>query len=479
MACNHPQGSSSRRDFLWNLGGGLGGVALTQLLAESGLLADAPAAGDLGGGLHHRPRAKRVVQLFMNGGVSQCDTFDYKPELERLHGQKFDPGLPVESVTGSAGFKVMKSPFEFKQHGQCGRWVSSVFPEIAKVVDDLAFVMSMASKTNVHGPGSYMMNTGFVNPGFPSLGSWLSYGLGKITDNLPAFVVMPDTRGLPYNNQGNFSSGFLPVAHQGTIIKPSSPQPISDLFPPQSAKFITKQSEADGLALLNELNREHLATAPGDSRLDARIASYELAAKMQLSAPEVLDISKETAATRKMYGVDDKPTAEFGRNCLIARRMLERGVRFVQIWSGAGGPTKNWDNHANISTELPPMAASTDGPAAALVQDLKARGMLDDTLVSWCTEFGRQPFSQGASGRDHNGGTFVTWLAGGGVRGGTAVGESDPWGWKAVQPTYCYDLHATILHLLGIDHTRLTFRHNGSDRRLTDVHGKVIEKILA
>jgi hypothetical protein len=283
---------------------------------------------------------------------------------------------------------------------------------------------------------------------------------------------------LPYNNNGNFSSGFLPVVHQGTMIKPSAPEPISDLFPPKSAKYITPSSERDGRLLLDKLNRQHLAQWQGDSRLDARVASYELAAKMQLSAPEVLDLSGETEMTRKLYGLDEKPTQEFGRSCLIARRLVERGVRFVQVWSGMGGPTGNWDNHGDIPKELPPMAAATDKPAAALVKDLKARGLLEDTLLVWTTEFGRMPFSQGSTGRDHNGGTFVSWMTGAGVKRGVAYGESDQWSWKAPKPTYCYDLHATILHLLGIDHERLTFRNNGSNRRLTDVHGSVISEIL-
>jgi hypothetical protein len=464
--------------MLGRLGGGFGSVALAQLLHQSGAFA---AEGVLraGGGLHHPAKVKRVVQLFMNGGVSQMDTFDFKPELVRRHGQKFDPGpgVRVEAATSAPG-AVMKSPFEFRQHGHCGRWVSSVFPHLARRVDDLAFVMSMASKTNVHGPGSYMMNTGFVTPGFPCMGAWISYALGSLSDNLPTFVVLPDARGLPYNNLGNFSSAFLPVAHAGTVIKPSAPQPIADLNPPKDAPFITKQSEADGLALLNKMNRAYAEQHPGDSRLDARVASYELAARMQLSAPEVLDISTESAATKSLYGLDEKHSEDFGRRCLIARRMLERGVRFVQVWSGAGGPTNNWDNHANIEKELPLMAAATDKPTGGLLLDLKSRGMLDDTLLVWTTEFGRHPFSQGSTGRDHNGGTFVTFLAGAGVRGGSAYGESDEWSWRARTPVYCYDLHATILHLLGIDHEKLTVLHNGTRRRLTDVHGHVLTPLL-
>jgi hypothetical protein len=476
--------ATSRRELLWRFGGGLGGVAMAHLLGTQGLLADVGKSShpSLAGGLHHPAKAKRVIQLFMNGGVSQMDTFLHRPKLADLHGKPFDPGngQKVESVTGSAaGFPLMKCPFEFKQHGQSGAWVSSVFPHLARCVDDIAFLHSMASKSNVHGLGSYMMNTGFTLPGFPSMGSWLSYGLGSLSDNLPAFVVMPDLKGLPYNNAGNFSSGFLPVAHAGTIIKPTAKNPIADLFPPASAKYITKESEADGLALLDKMNREHLAEWEGDSRLDARIASYELAAKMQLSAPEVLDVSKETDATRRLYGLDESVTQDFGQRCLVARRMLERGVRFVQVWSGPAGATENWDNHNDIPKQLPPMAVSVDRPIAALLIDLKSRGMLDDTLVLFSTEFGRQPFTQGSAGRDHNGGSCVTWLAGAGVKGGTAFGEVDEWGWRAIDPLYSYDFHATVLHLLGIDHEKLTFRHNGANRRLTDVHGHVINAILA
>ena len=473
----------NRRDFLWRTGAGLGGIALAHLLGGEGLLAGAQVGVGpaMPGGVHSPAKAKRVIQIFLNGGMSQMDTFDRKPRLDELHGKRFDPGngAKVESVTGSGNFPVLKSPFEWKQYGQSGRWVSSVFPHVAQHVDEIAFLMSMVSKTNVHGPGSYMMNTGFTLPGFPAMGAWLSYGLGSLSDNLPAFVVMPDPRGLPYNNLGNFTSGFLPVAHAGTVIKASSPEPINDLFPPESAKFITKESETEGLALLDKLNRQHAEQWQGDSRLEARIESYELAAKMQLSAPEVLDVTKETDSTRRLYGLDDKKTEDFGKRCLIARRMVERGVRMVQIWSGAGGAANNWDNHGNIITELPAIASQVDKPTAGLLADLKSRGMLEDTLLLCSTEFGRQPFSQGQAGRDHNGGTFVTWMAGGGTKPGVAYGQSDEWGWRAVQPITCYDFHATVLHLLGIQHDKLTFRHNGIDRRLTDVHGHVIHDVLA
>src|SRR5436309_1137935 len=431
----------SRREFLWRMGGGLGGIALAQLLAESGALAGAPRP-EFNGGLHHPARVRRVVQLFMNGGVSQADTFDYKPELERLHGKPFQPGTgeKVEGVTSVPG-NLMKSPHPFQQHGECGRWVSSVFPHLAGRVDDLAFLMAVASKTNVHGPASYLMNTGFLLPGFPCLGAWLSYGLGSLTDNLPTFVVLPDGRGLPYNQKGNFSAGFLPVRHQGTVLKAGATPAVADLAPSPRAGFVTPQADRAGQDLLARVNRRHAADRPGDSRLEARIASYELAARMQQHAPEALDLGRESAAVRKLYGLDDPVTADCGRRCLLARRLLERGVRFVQVWSGGGGASGNWDNHGNISTELPAIARQIDQPAAALLKDLKDRGLLADTLVIWSTEFGRQPFTQGAAGRDHNGGTSVAWLAGAGIQAGVAHGESDPWSWRAAEGrVYPYDI---------------------------------------
>jgi hypothetical protein len=416
----------------------------------------------------------------MNGGVSQMDTFDYKPELEKRHGEKFDPGAGqrVEGVTSVPG-NLMKSPFEFKQYGQCGRWVSSVFPHLAGCVDDMAVLLALQSKSNVHGPASFMMNTGFVLPGFPSMGAWLSYGLGRLSDNLPTFVVLPDARGLPYNQKGNFTSGFLPQNHQGVILQAGANPPIPDLVPSAKVPLVTPESDKDGRDLLEKWNRRHVDANPGDSRLEARIQSYELAARMQQHAGEALDLTRETARIQNLYGLDNPKTADFGKRCLLARRLLERGTRFVQVWSGAGGPSNNWDNHTDIIKELPAIAASVDQPVAALLKDLKQTGLLKDTLLVFSTEFGRMPFTQGATGRDHNAGTAIAWLAGAGVKAGIAHGESDPWSWKADKnKAYCYDLHATILHLLGIDHEKLTFRHNGSDRRLTDVHGEVIEAIL-
>lgn len=472
---------SSRRSWLTHAGGGFGGLALAQMLTSQ---ASDKAIPDVrSGGLHHPARAKRVIQLFMNGGVSQIDTFDYKPELERRHGQKIGPKERPEGQTGDVG-AVMKSPYRFRQYGQTGRWVSSLFPHQANLVDELAFVMAMQSKTNVHGPGSYMMNTGFTLPGFPCLGAWLSYGLGTENNDLPTFVVLPDARGLPYNHKGNFSAGFLPARHQGTVIPSTgdvaAQAPIPDLFPSARYSNFQGHGSAEGIEILNQLNQRHASDRQEDSRLESRIASYELAARMQLSAPEAFDLSGESPSVQASYGIDEPVTKDFGSRCLLARRLCERGVRFVQVWSGPDGAANNWDNHGSIVTELPPIAASVDKPIAGLLEDLRQRGLLEDTLVVWTTEFGRTPFAQGSVGRDHNGGTFVTWLAGAGVKPGAVHGTSDELGFKAAEDgTWCYDLHATILHLLGIDHQRLIFRTAGIDRRLTDVHGHVLHDILA
>jgi len=472
--------TDSRRNFLWNIGGGFGGLAVSQMLARETFAEErSQSRPEFNGGLHHPAKVRRVIQLFMTGGASPMDLFDYKPELERLHGQKLGPEVKPEGFTAMPG-AILKSPFAFKQHGESGRWVSSLFPHQAEVVDEMAFLMAMASKTNVHGPGTYMMNSGFQLPGFPCMGAWLSYGLGNLTDELPTFVVLPDAKGLPYNQKGAFSSGFLPAVHQGTIINASGKSPVPDLFANDRYKFATRAADTDGFELLRKLNSHHASENPLDSRLDARIQSYELAAKMQLSAPEAFDVSKESETTHKAYGLDNTVTEDFGRRCLLARRLIERGTRFVQVWSGQQGATENWDNHGSISKELPPMAMSVDQPIAALLRDLKSRGMFEDTLLIWTTEFGRTPFAQASDGRDHNGGSFVTWLAGAGVKAGVSYGSSDDWGYKAVEGrTWCYDFHATVLHLLGIDHKRLVYRQNGIDRRLTDVHGHVVNEVLA
>ncbi|MEZ6122778.1 MAG: DUF1501 domain-containing protein [Planctomycetaceae bacterium] len=466
----HSFAGINRRQHLLSAGGGFAGLVLSQMLAGD-------AAADVV--QHHPPKVKRIIQLFMTGGASPMDTFDYKPELERLHGQMLGPKEKPEGFTAPAG-AIMKSPFEFAQHGESGRWVSSVFPEQARLVDEMAFLMAMTTKTNVHGPGTYMMNSGFLLPGFPCLGAWVSYALGNLTDNLPTFVVLPDARGLPYNQKGCFSSGFLPGVHQGTVINAALKQPVPNLFPDE--KYAAKDASTDraGLELLKQMNLNHRNGRPGDSRLDARIASYELAAGMQLAAPEAFDLSRESEASHRSYGLSDPVTEDFGRRCLLAARLAERGVRFVQVWSGPQGAVNNWDNHGNIQTELPPMANSVDRPIAALLRDLRARGLDRDTLVIWTTEFGRTPFAQGSLGRDHNGGSFVTWLWGAGIKAGTSYGQSDDWGYQAQEnKTWCYDLHATILHLLGIDHRKLSVRQNGIDRRLTDVHGHVIHDVLS
>ncbi len=436
---------------------------------------------ELNGGLHHRAKAKRVIQLFMSGAASQCDMFDYKPALIERNGQTFDPGGKIELFQSDPG-PVMKSPWDWKQYGESGKWMSDLVPHLGSCVDDMAFFPSMVAKSNVHGPATFMQNSGFILPGFPSVGAWVSYGLGSLTDDLPTFVVLPDARGFAPNGPANHSAGFLPAQHQGTMIRAGRENPIHDLFPPESADYITPESEADGLKLLEKLNRGHMAKRDGDSRLEARIEAYEMAARLQVTAPEVMDLSGESQATKRLYGLDDPVTEDFGLRCLTARRLLERGVRFVQVWSGAdnGFPRRNWDSHEDIAKDHGAMGTSMDRPSAALIKDLAARGMLEDTIVYWTTEFGRMPCAQGAKGRDHNPFCFTSWLAGGGVKGGVTYGASDEWSYQpADKPIQSYELHATVLHLLGIDHERLTFRHNGIDRRLTDVHGHVIKEVVA
>ncbi len=361
----------TRRRFLWNTGGGFGALALAHLLGTESIGADRlngmPATPDRRSrdGLHHRAKARRVVHLFMSGAASQCDTFDYKPALIKKNGQKFDPGGKVELFQSEPG-AVMASPWKWRQYGQSGQWVSDLVPHLAGCVDDIAFLPAMVARSNVHGPATFMQNTGFVLPGFPSMGAWVSYGLGNLSENLPTFVVLPDSRGFAPNGPANWSAGFLPAAHQGTMVRPGARSPIFDLFPSEEAG-LTPDAQSEGLALLNRFNRVHEASHAGDSRLDARIASYELAARLQLSAPEVLDLSSESRATKKLYGLDQAITEDFGRNCLIARRLLERGVRFVQVWSGAdnGFPRRNWDSHEDIARDHGSMAAGMDQPAAA------------------------------------------------------------------------------------------------------------------
>ncbi|QDV22790.1 DUF1501 domain-containing protein [Aureliella helgolandensis] len=478
MSTNPPiVSTSSRRQFLSHAGGGLGGVAFATLLA-----AEEPTRRQ---GLP-QPNAKRVIQIFCPGGMSQVDTFDYKPELEKRAGKPFDPDGKLQFFASKPG-NCQPSHWKFRQHGQSGRWVSDLFPKLATCVDDMAFIYSMQSKTALHGPACFMMNTGFTLPGFPSMGSWVTYGLGSEADDLPAFVVLPDPRGLPPGGVINWGAGFLPAEYQATALNTKeSENPIADLFPPAQYKAKSPAAKRDSLALLQELNSQHLQQRSGNTELEARIKAYELAARMQLSAPEVTDTSTESNATLRLYDIAHPETGPFGRQCLQARRLVQRGVRFVQIYCGAENTVAkkirpNWDSHEDLPRDHGYWGQVLDTGASALLKDLKSHGMLEDTLVICTTEFGRQPGAQGSAGqgRDHNSGAFTSWLAGGGIRGGVAYGATDELGFKAIQsPTYCYDLHATALHLLGIDHTKLTYYHNGIERRLTDVHGHVIQAII-
>ncbi|MFT4540290.1 MAG: hypothetical protein ACI841_003084 [Planctomycetota bacterium] len=469
-----------RRSFLRGAGGGLAALALADQLTSEGVFAQQSSAHLGSAHLGLKPTARRVVQLFMSGAASQCDMFDYKPLLIERNGEAWAPSESVELFQSTPG-KVMRSPWSWAQHGECGRWMSSLVPHLAQCVDKIAFIHSMTASSNVHGPATFLESTGFVLPGFPSMGSWISHGLGSQNEDLPTFVSLPDMRGLPPGGPKNWSAGFLPAEHQATVIHPSAKDPIRNLFPPSSSGLDRRHDSADR-DLIAQLNTLHADSRRVDTRLSARMRAYELAARMQVAGPELLDISDESASTRRAYGLDDPPTEDFGRRCLIARRLLERGVRFVQVWSGADNafPRRNWDSHEDIARDHGQMGRSMDQPAAALIKDLEQRGLLDDTLVHWTTEFGRMPCSQGDLGRDHNPFGFTNWLAGGGIRGGTTYGATDEWSWKAVdKPTNNYDVHATMLHALGIDHTKLVHRMDGIDRRLTDVHGHVLHDLLS
>ncbi|MFM7102691.1 MAG: DUF1501 domain-containing protein [Verrucomicrobiota bacterium] len=483
----------TRRDFLWQSGGGLGGIALAALLARDRLLAEAGPRPP--GRAHYRPRARRVVQLFMAGGASHLDLFDYKPELVKRHGEKADFGEPVEAFQDGLG-PWLRPLWEFRPHGRCGKYLSEAVADLGPVVDEIAWIHNLVGETGVHSQGTLLQATGFNRPGFPAMGLWVTYGLGSLNDNLPSFVVLPDHRGLASNGTKNWDSAFLPARHQGTVIRPGTDRPIDDLFPGARGAFVTADGERAGGELMAVLNRRHAADRPGDERLEARIRSYELAARMQLAAPEALDLSREPAAVLEAYGINNsvrqwpaeinaaEEADAMGRKCLVARRLLERGVRFVQIWSGNdnGFPRRNWDSHEDITRDHGPLARGMARAVGAFLRDLRQRGLLDDTVVLWTSEFGRMPSSQGGKGRDHNPYVFTNWLSGGGIRGGVTHGPSDAWGYKPLdrsRPTQVYDVHATVLHLLGIDHTRLAVRHDGIDRRLTDVHGEVIQEILA
>ncbi|MBT5910999.1 MAG: DUF1501 domain-containing protein [Opitutae bacterium] len=471
--------SASRRDFLQKAAGGFGGLALSSMLSAS------PTSAT---GTHFPARAKRVIQIFCSGGLSHVDTYDYKPELERRAGTPFDPGGKLQFFASKPGH-CQPSFWKFRQHGQSGIWMSDLLPKLATCVDDMAFIYSMQSKTALHGPGNFMMNTGQILPGFPSMGSWVTYGLGSESDNLPSFVVLPDVRGLPPGGIINWGAGFLPAQHQATTVNVNDPdQPIADLFPPSSFKEASPENDQTGLSLLQNLNQMHKSQRTGNTELEARIRAYEMAARLQLSAPEVTDLKGESEATKKLYELEHPEIGSFGRQCLLARRLAERGVRFVQVYCGAENTTAekirpNWDSHEDLPRDHGYWGAILDSGASALLKDLKSRGMLEDTLVICTSEFGRQPASQGGAGkgRDHNGGGFTTWLAGGGIKPGTTYGATDELGFKAADKvTHSYELHATALHLLGIDHERLTWYYNGLEQRLTGFEGKgVIGELLS
>ncbi|MGN6545127.1 MAG: DUF1501 domain-containing protein [Aureliella sp.] len=491
----------SRRDWLAQSGCGLGSLALAALLAGDGMAGDSvlEAASSLtaesGRAYHHRPRAKRVIQLFMAGAASHIDLFDYKPLLERLHGKPSDFGEPIEAFQNGLG-PWLGPVWPFRPYGQSGKPLSSIVAQLGEVVDEMAFVHNMVGKSGVHSQATLLQTTGFDRPGFPSAGAWVSYALGSLNDNLPTFVVLPDHRGLASNGTKNWDSAFLPPQSAGTVIYPDRPQPIADLFAAAQRRPLPPDGERAMRAALERLNERHAADRADDARLEARIKSYELAARMQLAAPVALDFSDEPEHVLKLYGLDNVPSQFpseinpreeailFGRKCLAARRLVERGVRFVQVWSGNdnGFPRRNWDSHEDIQRDHGPLAFGMASGAAALIKDLKQRGLLDDTIVLWTTEFGRLPSSQGGRGRDHNPFVFTNWLCGGGIRGGITCGESDQWGYKPadrLSATTVYDIHATLMRLLGLDHTRVTVRSGGIDRRLTDVHGRVIDGLIA
>lgn len=429
---------------------------------------------------HFPPRARNVLVIFCSGACSHLDTWDYKPELIRRHGSPMPGADKLITFQGENG-NLVKSPWDFKPRGQSGKMISDLLPNLAGLADDLCFIHSMTARSNTHGPAENQMSTGFTLDGFPSMGAWVSYALGSANSNLPAFVAIPDPRGVPQVGPNHWNSAFLPAVFQGTAF--NAEKPIPNLATPKEIRPSTEQGTRDYLRFLNE---QHLRQHPGDAELSARIASYELAARMQLSAAEVNDLSGESAATRELYGVNDsnRTKASFARNCLLARRLIERGGRFVQLFNGSyamGEGVGNWDGHKKLKEQYEVHAPILDQPVAALLRDMRSRGLLDETLIAWVTEFGRMPtFQKGASGRDHNPQGFTVWLAGAGVKRGFSHGATDEFGYKAVdQVATIYDLHATLLHLLGLDHERLTFYHNGAERRLTDVHGSVLQGVLA
>ena len=484
----HCQGS--RREFLWQIGAGFGGLALTGLLDRDGFFtkhgyATAPrnsANPLLQRASHSPPKAKHVIFLFMYGGPPSMDTWDYKPELQKRNGQSIDIETRRRKVTQG---KLLGSPRKFRQSGQSGLWGSDAFPNINRCLDEICVVKSLYADTFAHGSAMIQMNSGRVIQGHPTVGSWIGYGLGSENENLPAYVVMVDPRGGPISGAANWSSGFMPASYQGTHLR-SKGEPILDLSPNVKT---TRRAQRDLIDTLAKLNVRHMLERPGYSELPARIASYELAFQLQSTAPEALDLSQETARTLQLYGITGHKVEHkqslgpepFGRQCLIARRLIERGVRFVQIYSGGGHGDQNWDAHGNVDNNLNIHGPEIDKPIHGLISDLAQRGLLDETLIVWGGEFGRQAVAQSDMGRDHNPLGFLYWLAGGGVKGGHSHGETDPLGHEAVVDRHhIRDLHATILHLMGLDHEKLTYFYGGLDHKLTGVQrAEVIHDVIA
>ena len=462
----------TRRKFLGNVATGVMGMGLHDLIARDAFASSKP---------HFPPKAKRVLQIFCPGAASHMDLWEHKPMLEKMHGKTLPGEENLVSFQGKNG-PLMKSPWTFKPAGKSGKMISSMMPHMAEHVDDIAFFHGMHSKTNTHGPGCIFINSGHTSEGFPSAGSWISYGLGSMTDELPTYVAIPDIRGEPPNGKANWSNGFLPARHQAIVM--AAQQPIRNLKTPDS---ISVQEEKQTRDLLSFLNKNHASQRPAESELQARIGAYELAARMQLSAPEVSDFSKEPKHIHQLYGTDSKNslTASYASNCLLARRLLERDVRYVSLYcasraSGVDG-LLNWDAHKTLKADYERHFPIFDQPTAALLTDLKQNGLLEDTLVLWTTEFGRMPTSQqGTAGRDHNPDGFTLWMMGAGVKGGISYGATDQFGRRAEEnPTTIWEFHSTVLQLMGLDFNQLSWYYNGLDRRLTDVHGHVIKQVLA
>jgi uncharacterized protein DUF1501 len=464
----------SRRDFLYGAGGGMGGLALSWLLARDGH-ASGPATNPLAARPpHFAARADAVIFLFMVGGPSQVDLFDPKPELVRRRGQPLPEsfGRPVSQFT-RGDTPLLASTRKFARHGRSGLEISDLLPHLSTCVDDIAFLRSCWCTSTIHAPAMYELHTGRTLMGHPSLGSWVTYGLGSVSENLPAYCVMPQPEGVPEGGAPCWGTGYLPAVYQGTLLRRGQ-SPILNLRPPEGVSQERQRQTLDLIQRMNDVGRD-----AADGELSARIASYELAFRMQQHAPEAVDLGRETVTTKTAHGLDDPRTADFGTRCLLARRLVERGVRFVQLYSGGGPLITQWDAHDDLNANHEKMCGHVDRPIAALLKDLKGRGLLERTLVVWASEFGRAPMSQGGRGRDHNPHGYTMWLAGGGVRGGQAIGMTDEFGLRAVDtPISVNDFHATILHLLGLDHERLTFLHDGRDERLTNVAGRVEERVF-